>query len=77
MRDSKYNSSDLDAIRALRRSLGWLLVSERYDEELERMRLSLEQPGKGDYERGQVKAIRTLRDVPEILEHEIKSQVKE
>lgn len=72
-----YDSGDLDAIRDFRRSKGFELFSKRLSVELERRRRELELEGKGDYERGQVYALRVAMAIPENLEIEIKSQVTE
>ncbi len=78
MQDERFDSGDLDNIRELRLSPGWQLVQRRLNEELERQRVALEQPGTpADLSRGQVMGLRTALGIPEILEYEIGSQVKE
>lgn len=75
----RYDSSDLDAIRELRRSQGWKLVKQRITDELERQRIEMERPadwGVTNLSRGQVKAFRTVIEIPGILENEISKQVK-
>jgi hypothetical protein len=74
----RYDTSDLDAIRELRRSKGWALVSARIFDQIELGRNELEtgsiEPG---FSRGKVKGLRIGLGVPEILETEIKHEVKE
>jgi hypothetical protein len=75
----KYDSSDLDAIKELRRSRGFELLAAKINAELERRRVEIEMPadwGVTNMARGKVSALRLVLTMPAILEHEIKLQVK-
>jgi len=72
----KYDSGDLDALVELIASRGWEIARQRVAEELERKRLDLERRTSGDFERGQVQALRMVLDIPGNLLEEIKAQLK-
>lgn len=75
-----YDSSDLDAVLELERSRGYALLVARTGEELERQREECERPSSTwttYYAQGQVKALRTVLSIPEILKAEIKASLKE
>jgi hypothetical protein len=67
------DSADLDALADLEQHPGYKLVRERIAAELERKRLDLELPAAGGFERGQVKALRTVLGIPAILRQELKA----
>jgi hypothetical protein len=78
MQDDPANSENLDAIRELRRSAGWGLVQERISGEIDRWADELTQPGlverRSDLLRGQIGALRTVLEIPKILEDEFKEE---
>ena len=77
MDGDRYDTGDLDAIRELIISPGWDLVRTRINDEIERLRDQLEnQPNLIDT-RGQIKSLRLVLTIPEILQAEIGRQVKE
>lgn len=71
------DSADLDAILEMERSPGWGLVRDRISYELERRRGELEHPERPpDGLRGEIKALRTVLQIPDILKGEIKNAVR-
>lgn len=71
-----YDSADLDAIRELRRSRGWALVSERLQDAIEITRNELEMRGaEPQYPRGMIRGLRLALEIPGILADELKRQV--
>ncbi len=72
------DSADVDAIAELKVSLGWTHVEERIRQELVRRQEELEQlcdPPLTNYIRGQIASLRTVLDIPAILEDEFKGQL--
>jgi hypothetical protein len=72
----EYDSADLDAILELQRSPGFALFAARVNATLEVERLECEKPSDTwmtHFAQGQVRALRTVLDIPGILRAEIKA----
>ena len=73
------DSSDLDALREMERSPGFVLYSARIATEIERLRTELEGNRNAEQTwtaRGQIKGLRTAQAIPGFLKHEISEEVK-
>ena len=72
--DDAPDLGDVDALREMERARGWLLLKARVESEIERQRSALESPLDAQLTaevRGQIKALRMVLELPEILRAEI------
>jgi hypothetical protein len=74
-RTEPYDSADLDAIEELERSLGWALVVERIQMQIERERTDLEKDGDPAKLRGSIAGRRNVLTIPGILRDEIEREL--
>lgn len=75
-----YDSGDLDAVVELDHSPGYVLVTKRIREMIERKRTELEGIGWDqcltEAARGYVKALREVLTIPDVLRSEIQGQIQ-
>jgi len=78
MQPEPLDSADLDALRELEQSPGYILVMERIFETIKKKRDDLERiDSRGDLLRGELSGLRLALNIPAILKEEIKNSVKE